>query len=116
MIGELSQGFTDFDVQIDGGRARLFLEVDSFSIPATWLSDGTLKYLCLLAILLDPEPSPLVCIEEPELGMHPDLIVTIGKLLVEASERMQLIVTTHSHVLLDALQSRGDDIVVCERK
>ncbi|WP_419621951.1 AAA family ATPase, partial [Thiolapillus sp.] len=38
------------------------------------LSDGTLRYLCLLAILCHPKPPPLVCIEEPELGLHPDVL------------------------------------------
>ena len=53
----------------------------NFSIPATRLSDGSLRYLCLLAILLDPEPPSLVCIEEPELGFHPDLIPKLADLL-----------------------------------
>jgi len=64
----------------------IFTEGD-FSIPATRLSDGTLRYLCLLAILCDPEPPPLICIEEPELGLHPDILPKLADLLVSASER-----------------------------
>jgi predicted ATPase len=71
--------------------------------------------LCLLAILCDPEPPPLVCIEEPELGLHPDILPKLADLLVSASERTQLIVTTHSSLLVDAMTDRPESIVVCEK-
>ena len=86
-----------------------------FSIPATRLSDGTVRYLCLLAILCDPEPPPLIGIEEPELGLHPDILPKIADLLMAASERTQLIVTTHSEILVDALTERPGAVVVCEK-
>ena len=55
------------------------------------------------------ESAALVCIEEPELGLHPDILPPLAKLLLEASERCQLIVTTHSDVLVDALtESPGE--------
>ena len=84
-------------------------------MPSSRLSDGSMKYLCLLAILLNPHPPALVCIEEPETGMHPDLIPKIADLLVGASERCQLVVTTHSDMLVDALSERPDAVVVCEK-
>ena len=84
-------------------------------VPATHLSDGTLRYLCLLTILCHPNPPPLICIEEPELGMHPDIIPTIAEMLVEASTRTQLIVTTHSDTLIDALNDTPESVVVCEK-
>ena len=94
----------------------LFLEeADNREIPATRLSDGTLRYLCLLSILLHPEPPPLIVIEEPELGLHPDLLPTLADLLATASERSQLIVTTHSDVLVDALTDTPESVVVCEK-
>jgi predicted ATPase len=114
-MGQLLDGLVDFQVEILGGTARLFLDEGKFLVPANRLSDGTLRYLCLLAVLLDPKPPKLVCIDEPELGLHPDLVLTVGELLVEASERMQLIVTTHSRVLVDALNGRAEDVVVCQR-
>ena len=99
-----------------GGTVALYLEeADSRTIPATLLSDGTLRYLCLLAILLHPEPPPLVVIEEPELGLHPDLLPTLAELLRSASERSQLIVTTHSDVLVDALTDTPESVVICEK-
>lgn len=105
----------DFNVQIEAGRVQLFLEEGNYSIPATRLSDGTLRYLCLLAILCHPEPPPLVCIEEPELGLHPDVLPELARLLIEASERTQLIVTTHSDILVDAMTERPEAVVICEK-
>ena len=84
-------------------------------VPATRLSDGTLRYLCLLAILCHPNPPPLVCIEEPELGLHPDVLPTLAELLKEASERCQLIVTTHSDILVDAMSDRPEAVLVAEK-
>jgi predicted ATPase len=68
-----------------------------------------------LAILCDPDPPPLICIEEPELGLHPDIIPTVASLLKEASARCQLIVTTHSTALVDAMTDSPEDVVVCEK-
>ena len=78
------------------------------------MSGGTLRFLCLLAILVDPEPPPLIAIEEPELGSHPDIHAQLAALLLEASTRTQLIVTTHSDILVDALTDTPETIVVCE--
>ena len=77
---------------------------------------GTLRYLALLAILLHPDPPPVVAIEEPELGLHPDVIPQVAELLVRASERMQLFVTTHSRMLVDALGEQPSSVVVCEQE
>jgi predicted ATPase len=74
-----------------------------------------LRYLALLAILCDPNPPPLVCIEEPDLGLHPDVLPTLADLLREASERCQLIVTTHSSTLVDAMTSTPEAVIVCEK-
>ncbi len=115
-LGKLFDGIVDLQCPVTGGTVSLFLEeTGNRSIPASRLSDGTLRYLCLLAVLLHPEPPPLICIEEPELGLHPDLLPTLADLLVEASERSQLIVTTHSDVLVDALTDRPESVVVCEK-
>src|SRR4029077_19777571 len=84
-------------------------------ISATRLSDGTLKFLCLMAVLFDPEPAPLVCIEEPETGLHPDAVSIVADALREASTRMQLIVTTHSDALVDRFSDEPDNIIICDR-
>jgi predicted ATPase len=115
VLGDLYDGLDDFDVSVEGGTVQVFFTEGDFTIPATRLSDGTLRYLCLLAILCDPEPPPLICIEEPELGLHPDILPKVADLLIDASGRTQLIVTTHSDILVDALTERPDAILVCER-
>ncbi len=87
----------------------------SQSTPSIRLSDGTLRYLCLLTILCHPQPPSLVCIEDPEVGLHPDILPHLAELLIEASQRMQLIVTTHSDILVSALSDVPEAVVVCER-
>jgi predicted ATPase len=114
-LHDLYEGFDDFDVSIEGGAVQVFFTEGDFTIPANRLSDGTLRYLCLLAILCDPAPPPLICIEEPELGLHPDILPKVADLLKAASERTQLIVTTHSDILVDAMTDRPDAVLVCEK-
>lgn len=106
----------DLRPKIVDGRVEIRLEEKSgFSTPASRLSDGTLKWLALLVILLNPNPAPLVCIEEPELGLHPDMIPALAKLLKDASERMQLIVTTHSADLVEEFSDAPECVLVCEK-
>ncbi|MCH8047985.1 MAG: AAA family ATPase [Planctomycetes bacterium] len=115
MLARLYVGIEDFGVNKLGNTVQIFLKEGVFEVPATRLSDGTLRYLCLLAILCHPEPPPLICIEEPELGLHPDIMPTLAELLKDASTRTQLIVTTHSDVLIDALSESPEDVIVCEK-
>jgi predicted ATPase len=114
-LKDLYDGINDFDVLVEGGTVQVFFTEGDFVIPATRLSDGTLRYLCLLAVLCDPEPPPLICIEEPELGLHPDILPKLGDLLREASERTQIIVTTHSDILVDTMTETPDAVVVCSK-
>jgi predicted ATPase len=114
-LRNLYEGLDDFGVAIKGGTVDVYLMERELKIPASRLSDGTLRYLCLLAILCDPEPPPLICIEEPELGLHPDMIPKIADLLIAGSQRTQLIVTTHSDILIDALTDQPESVVVMEK-
>ena len=115
-LNKLYVGIYDFDVSVEGGTVQTFFQEGDMVIPATRLSDGTLRYLCLLAILCHPQPPPLVCIEEPELGLHPDVLPALADLLKEASERTQLILTTHSDTLVDALSDNPEAVIVCEKE
>src|SRR5580698_10292767 len=109
-------GAEDILTPIQGGLVDLRIEEENgTTIPASRLSDGTLRWLSLLAILLHPEPPPLVCIEEPELGLHPDMIQPLAKLLLSAADRMQIIVTTHSDDLVDELSDTPSAVIVCEK-
>ena len=112
----LYHGIDDYFVQVEAGSVQVFLREGKVPIPATRLSDGTLRYLCLLAVLCDPDLPRLVCIEEPELGLHPDILPNLADLLRETSERCQLIVTTHSDTLVDALTETPESIVICEKE
>ena len=104
-------------VNLDGGTVQTYIYERGMSspIPAARLSDGTLRYLCLLTILYHPIPPPLICLEEPEIGLHPDLISGLAKMLKEASQRTQIIVTTHSDLLVSKFSDTPEAVVVCER-
>lgn len=114
-LNALYEGIDDFDVHIEGGTVMAVLQEGRHSIPATRLSDGTLRYLSLLTILCHPAPPPLVCIEEPELGLHPDALRMVAKLLKDASTRTQLIVTTHSEILVNALSDCPEAVLITEK-
>jgi predicted ATPase len=111
------EAIEDITTRIHGGTVQIFLHEKGLTqpVPATRLSDGTLRYLCLLSLLCHPTPPPVLCIEEPELGLHPDILPTIAELLIDASDKTQLIVTTHSDVLVSALSDSPESVLVCER-
>lgn len=106
--------FNDYFILTEAGSAQIFFIENNISIPATRLSDGTLRFLTLLAALYSPVSGNLVCIEEPELGLHPDILPTIAEILKDASQTKQLIVTTHSDILIDALSDTPESVIVCE--
>jgi predicted ATPase len=108
--------FRRLSTRILGGTVQFHLHEDGLDvpIPATRLSDGTIRFLAILAALLAPTPPRLLCIEEPELGLHPDALGLLAEMLVEASSRMQIVVTTHSDVLISALSDQVQSVVVCE--
>lgn len=82
------------------------------SIPAWGMSDGTLRLLGHLATFYLPEPPPLVCFEEPENYVHPRLLELMVDLLKNASEKTQVLVSTHSPYLVDFLQPEDLFIVI----
>lgn len=108
----------DVRPEVQGGTILVFFHEERLSdpVPAARLADGILHYLGLLMILLHPDPPPLVCIEEPEIGLHPDILPKVADMLVDAAQRTQLIVTTHSDVLVSRLSEVPESVVVCERE
>jgi predicted ATPase len=111
LLQELKETYRDFATRIFFGRVGLELVEAPFErspLPANRLSDGTLRFLALAAILLQKDPPPLICLEEPELGMHPDMIRLVATMIIDASVKTQLIITTHSEHLLSALQDHFD--------
>lgn len=108
--------FLRLSTRIQAGHVQVFLHEDGLRtpVPATRLSDGTIRFIALLAILLRPEAASLICLEEPELGLHPDAVSQVAELLVEASRRTQLVVTTQSDALVSALSDQPESVLVTE--
>jgi predicted ATPase len=77
-------------------------------LTASELSDGTLRYLLLVAALLSPRPPALMILNEPETSLHPDLLPALARLIVQASKRTQMIVVSHAKVLVSALDADPD--------
>jgi predicted ATPase len=71
-----------------------------FRFTARHLSDGTIRFLCLAAILRQPNPPSLVIIDEPELGLHPEAVTAFAALVRSASARTQIILATQSPALV----------------
>ncbi|HVZ38438.1 MAG TPA: AAA family ATPase [Candidatus Kapabacteria bacterium] len=90
------------------GRLLLQIKDAPFSDPvlARFASDGTLKMLAYLVMLYDPAPPPFIGIEEPENFLHPRLLPELAEECRAASERTQLLVTTHSPFFLNALKPK----------
>ena len=98
---------------------------DEYLIQLTWtqigsdypflpsqLSDGSLRFICLVTALMQSDPPSTIIIDEPELGLHPYAIHLLGALLRSASKRMQVVVATQSTLLLDEFDI--DDLIVVE--
>ncbi len=68
------------------------------------LSDGTLRFLLLMTILASPDIAPVVAIDEPEAGLHPEMLPIVAEYALEASNHSQIIFTTHSPEFLSAFR------------
>lgn len=111
--------FDDFNLRPDPlnpEKIQLeWLEVGSDSyFNAHVLSDGTLRFMCLAALLLQPNLPSTILIDEPELGLHPYAITVLASLLKSASQDVQVIVSTQSVPLVN--QFNPEDIIVVDRK
>jgi predicted ATPase len=80
---------------------------------ASDLSDGTLRFLFLVAALANPQPPPLIVIEEPEIGLHPSMLPIIADYAADAATRTQVIFTTHSPQFLNAFRDTIPTTTVC---
>lgn len=93
----------------------LWIQKDSdYVMWPSQLSDGSIRFICLVTALLQPTPPSTIIIDEPELGLHPYAIRLLGGLLRSASTRMQVIVSTQSVPLVNEFEI--DDLVVIERE
>lgn len=96
-------------IDIRAGQFDLALHQRGFkrAFAARELSDGTLRYLCLVAALLSPRPSPLLILNEPDQSLHPDLMAPLAELVLGAAARAQVWVITHSADLARRLTRAG---------
>lgn len=78
------------------------------------LSDGTIRFLLLVAILANPESGDVIAFDEPETGLHPAMLPLVAELAVDAATRSQVIFTTHSAEFLDAFQDTLPTTTVAE--
>ncbi|MFK5950585.1 MAG: AAA family ATPase [Methylococcales bacterium] len=113
--------FDDFvlkPTKLDSGEEQVrLLWQQTNSDYALWpsqLSDGSIRFICLVTALLQPLPPSTLIIDEPELGLHPYAITLLGALLRSASLRMQVIVSTQSVPLLNEFEL--SDLIVVERE
>lgn len=108
------------DVETVGGRMELKLHQHGLIRPlgAAELSDGTLRYLLWVAVLLTPRPPELLVLNEPETSLHPDLIAPLAALITTAAARTQLVVVSHNAILIRSLTAAaeqvGDDLGLIE--
>ncbi len=85
-------------------------------LKAAELSDGTLRYILLAAALLSPRPPELIILNEPENSLHPSLLPALGRLIVKASRRSQVIIVSHAETLVSQLSDQKNTKLVQLRK
>lgn len=114
-LHNVNPNYTGIDFNIMGTNIELMLDEDNLdkSVHVTHISDGTLRFLCLLAIIHNSERGSLICIDEPEIGLHPDMIAEImGGMQTDCTDS-QIIISTHSEYILNPLSVK--DVMVCEK-
>jgi len=120
LLEEVARAFSGADLIVDYPKplppnAPPELRKEGFSIflknsgltrllTAAELSDGTLRYLCLLAALMSPRPPKLLALNEPETSLHPDLLDGLARMIVRACNYSQMWVTTHSTRLAELIE------------
>jgi predicted ATPase len=98
----------------DSGMFAVLMRMPGLKRPlrARELSDGTLRYLCLLAALLSPRPPAFLALNEPETSLHPDLLEPLAKQMVNAARNSQLWVVTHSEKLAEFVEKHSGESAI----
>ena len=109
--GTIEDAFPGSRLQVMETRGRFDLELGAHGLlrplSAAELSDGTLRYLLLVAALLSPRPPSLMVLNEPETSLHVDLLPALARLIARASVHTQIVVVTHARKLVEALTTTG---------
>ena len=109
--------FLSLNVKPRGGPGTVvgvWTEIGGRELTLADLSDGTLRFLCWAALFLSPSGPPMMCIDEPELGLHPRVLPVLAGLMRFATQRSQVLAATHSPYLLS--QFSLDEIAVMRRE
>ncbi|MHA1721082.1 MAG: AAA family ATPase [Promethearchaeota archaeon] len=114
-LNDVNQNYSDVNFNLVGTNIELVLEEKKLNkvIHVSNISDGTLHFLCLLSIFYNPNRGQLVCIDEPETGLHPDMMLQITNAIQVFSEETQFIIATHSENILNAFNL--ENILVFEK-
>ena len=88
------------------------------SLPATELSEGTRLILCILTIIHQENPPPVILLEDVDRGMHPRLFEYVAPLMRDIAERnnISILATTHNPYLVDCFQDHKDAVIIVEKK
>ncbi len=118
-IRSIAPFFDKINLQPDNLNSELiflsWLEKNSDEyFDANNLSDGSLRFIALTTVLLQPNPPKTIIIDEPELGLHPSAIHKLASMIKMASVKSQIIISTQSVNLVD--QFEAEDIIVVDRK
>ena len=114
-LNAVNPNFKGFDFNFLGSSIELLLDEKGLnkSVHVTHVSDGTLRYLCLLAIIFNNRRGKLICIDEPEIGLHPDMIGELMQAILQTTNATQYVISTHSDHILNQLSV--ENIIVFEK-
>ncbi|MEE3485253.1 MAG: AAA family ATPase [Bacteroidales bacterium] len=114
-LNAINPNITDINYHMLGTNIELLLEEERLnsSVHVAHVSDGTLRFLCLMAIVHNPKRGSFICIDEPEVGLHPDMICEFMDALEQACTTTQFLITTHSEMILN--HTSIDNLLVAEK-
>lgn len=114
-LHKVNPSYKNIEINNITGQAYLSLREKNLdkTIGALHISDGTLRFLLLETVFLNPNKGSFIAIDEPERGLHPDMIRSVAEMVKSAAKNSQLIIATHSPHLLN--QFELDDVIVFEK-
>lgn len=116
MLRQINPHFEAFDFQMFGAKLYLSLRENNMqrSIGMRFVSDGTIRYIIMMSILMNPRSGYFIGIDEPEGRLHPDMIHSIARMMKASARERQVVVATHSPLLLNDFEL--EDIFVFEKE
>ena len=114
-IKGVNPNFKNIDFDFFANKIFLVLREKklSKSVTISHISDGTLRFLILLAIFFNPERGKMILVDEPETGLHPDMITSLSEMMKKSAKNSQLIIATHSASLLNDFDL--EDLLIFEK-